>query len=116
MYCKVCGGPFTPYPSAYFPKMEGIDTNWLGEAVVEYKDGVKVDATGYDSYGQFKSTSGESLDVGLDQCDGKLIVYHKSCEGKPLSNRFRQYQGQHFDIMTVIEHKKHHLLHNSTTN
>jgi len=110
MYCKVCGGPFTPYPSAYFPKMEGIDTNWLGEAVVEYKDGVKVDATGYDSYGRFKSTSGETLDVGLDQCDGKLIVYHKSCEGKPSSNQFRQYQCQHFDIMCIIERGKQHML------
>jgi hypothetical protein len=116
IYCKVCGGPFTPYPSAYFPEMEGVDTKWLGEAVVEYKDGAKVDATGYDSYGRFKSTSGESLDVGLDELNGNVIVYHKQCEGKPSSNQFRQYQCQHFDIMSMIEHGKQHMLNKSHNN
>ena len=112
MYCNVCGAPFTPYPSAYFPKMEGIDTKWLGEAVIEYKDGVKVDARSYDSYGCFKSTSGKNIDVGLNQCNGKLMVYHKSCEGKKTNNRFRQYQRQHFDIMSIIEQGKQHMLNN----
>lgn len=114
MYCKVCGGPFTPYSSTEFPEMLGIDTTWLGEVVVEYKNGVKVDAQNYDSYGRFKSTAGKTLDVGLGTCDGIVKVYHKQCEGKqPPNNKFKQYQQQHFDIFSMIAYNKHHMLDKS---
>jgi hypothetical protein len=115
MYCKVCGAPFTPYQSTDFPQMEGVDTNWLGEVIVEYSNGDKVYATGYDSYGRFTSvTTGKIVDVGLAACDSNLKVYHKLCEGnKTPSNKFRIYQQQHFDIFTMIANNRHHLLDKS---
>jgi hypothetical protein len=118
IYCKVCGGPFTPYPAQYFPEMTGIDTNWLGQVVVDYKNGVKVDATSYDSYGSFKCVAtGKQLDAGLDVCDGNVIVYHKQCVGKTVpNNKFKVYQQQHFDIFTMIKKQQHHLLDKSLNN
>lgn len=114
MYCSVCGAPFTPFNTTYYPKMVGIDTNWLGEVVVDYKNGQTVDANNYDSYGRFTSTTGQTLDVGLQEADGELTVYHKLCQGKTNpTNDFSEYQEQFFDIEKVIRKRKHKLLDRS---
>jgi hypothetical protein len=111
IYCSVCGAPFTPYPKNYFPKMDGIDTEWLADVVVDYKNGVKVDATDYDAYGCFKARDGKTLNIGEAEADGKVRVYHKLCEGKQKpNNNFKEFQRQFFDINTLIKQRKQHLL------
>lgn len=114
MYCSVCGAPFTPYNVTYYPKMAGIDTNWLGEAVVDYKNGQTVDANNYDSYGCFTSTNGEKLNIGMQEADGEVKVYHKLCHAKtnPI-NDFSEYQEQFFNIDKMIKKRKHKQLDRS---
>lgn len=107
MYCKVCGGPFTSYESWDLPNMEGIDTTWLNDAIIECnEENIKVNVCYYDGYGRFEDAKAVEYDVVEGEYDGKVKVYHKLCENRALSkatvNAVKQYQQQHFDIDKMI--------------
>lgn len=115
MYCDSCGAPFTSYNPKYYPDMVNVDTIWLEEAIVEYynKGNLKVHVSKYDSYGRFEDGNGKEHDVVGGVYDGHIKVYHKLCEGRPRSNKFRAYQEQFFNIERMIKQNKHNMLDKS---
>ena len=110
MYCCVCGGPFTSYSAEDYPKLDKIDTKWLDDAIIEYNNGMKVQVCYYDGYGRFEDTNQVEYDVGLQEYNRELKVYHKLCDGKKPTNALKNYQQQHFDIELLIKQKKQTLL------
>lgn len=109
IYCNVCHGPFTNYNSWGIKELQGIDTAWLTDAIIEYHDtNNKVQVCYYDGYGRFENAEGEEFDVVEKLYMGEVKVYHKLCENRVVDthtrNKMKSYQEQFFDIDTMIAH------------
>lgn len=117
MYCDVCGAPFNSYNPTYYPEMNGIDTKWLDDAVLEYyytsdnKDyKVYVEVSDYDSYGRFEDKNGVEHDVVEKHYNKQVKIYHSLCKGKQPNKMFRKYQQQHFDIDHLVKDGNKYML------
>lgn len=106
IYCDVCHGPFTTYKSWGLKPLEGIDTDWLADAIIEYNANTKVNVCYYDGYGRFENAVGEEFDVAEKQYNREIKVYHKLCENRAIDtrtrNKMKSYQEQFFDIDAMI--------------
>lgn len=112
IYCNCCGAPFTSYKNWDLPAMEGIDTEWLNDAIIEYYDtNTKVNVCYYDGYGRFEDANGQEYDVAEMQYNRQVKVYHKLCKpNKVPSPAMSRYQQQEFDIFKMIEDGQQGLL------
>ena len=112
-YCSCCGAPFISYTSWKIPQLEGIDTEWLKDALMEFYSGEQVEVCYYDGYGRFEDNKGVSYDViDEDTLERKARVYHKACSGSRSSDitRIKKYQQQEFAIDAMIADNAQNLL------
>ena len=118
MYCKVCSGPFVSYKGWDLPNMEGINTDWLTNAMIHYHEtGEEVEVVYYDGYGRFEDAKGVEYDVVELQHNNKVSVTHKLCKGRKMSDNnlqtmknYGQYE-QFFNIDKIIQDGNQGLLH-----
>lgn len=116
IYCNGCGAPFTSYKNWDLPQMEGIDTEWLTDAIIEYyATNTKVKVCYYDGYGRFEDKDGAEYDVAEMQYNREVKIYHTLCENKIPSPAIRRYQEQHFNIFKMIEDGKQAVLNKQQT-
>jgi hypothetical protein len=116
MYCCVCGGPFTPYPTEHYPEMKNIDTKWLADAIIEFNDGKKASVNYYDGYGRFQDSNEVEYDIVENEYNKEVKIYHRLCQGKQRTNTLKKYQQQHFNIDLLIENNKQNILDSTTSN
>ena len=116
VFCTTCGGPFNSYTSWELPNMQGIDTEWLKDAFIEYYENDKcvkqVRVSYYDGYGRFEEPDGVEHDVIEAIYEGKVKMIHRLCKDRKDTpvKELRKYQQQFFDIDAIIEDNKQHLL------